>query len=144
MTEPTPQRVLFLCTHNSARSQMAEGLLRTIGGGRFAAFSAGTEATSVRPEAIEVMHEIGVDIESQTSKDLSAFLAADLDWLITVCDQAREACPVLPGVSSQLHWSVADPSAVNGTAEQRMDAFRASRDDLQVRIDDFVRTTLEG
>ena len=142
MTEPTPQHVLFLCTHNSARSQMAEGLLRTIGAGRFSAFSAGTEATSVRPEAIEVMNEIGIDIASQTSKDLSAFLAAELDWLITVCDQAREACPFLPGVANQLHWNVEDPAQVDGSAE-RLDAFRAARDDLQRRIDDFVRTTLD-
>lgn len=141
MTEPSRQRVLFLCTHNSARSQMAEGLLRAIGGARFMVFSAGTEATSVRPEAIEVMREIDIDIGSHTSKDLSTFHAAELDWLITVCDQAREACPVLPGVANQLHWSIKDPSAVDSGAEERMTAFRAARDELQRRIDDFAHAT---
>lgn len=143
MSDPSPQRVLFLCTHHSARSQMAEGLLRATEGNRFAAFSAGTRATRVRPEAIEAMREIGIDIGSQTSKDLSSFKAADFDWLITVCDQAREACPVMPGVANQLHWSISDPAEVEGSSEERMVAFRAARDDLRQRIGDFARATLD-
>ena len=119
--------VLFLCTHNSARSQMAEGLLRAMGGDRFEVHSAGTEATGVRPEAIMVMREIGIDISGQASKTLERYLHADLAWLVTVCDQAREACPTLPGVRNQLHWSVEDPAAVNRReANRRLPRLRAT------------------
>jgi arsenate reductase len=131
-------RVLFLCTHNSARSQMAEGLLRSLGGDRYLALSAGTVATAVRPEAVEVMREIGIDIGAQASKTMERFLGEPLDWLITVCDQAREACPVLPGVAHQLHWSIEDPAAATGPEEDRLAAFRAARDDLALRIRDFL------
>ena len=130
--------VLFLCTHNSARSQMAEGLLRAMAGDRFDVHSAGTEATLVRPEAIEAMAEVGIDISGQSSKSLERYLHADVGWLITVCDQAREACPILPGVRRQLHWSVEDPAAVTG--DRRMAAFRAARDELRARIGQFMET----
>lgn len=132
------ERVIFVCTHNSARSQMAEGLLRSMAGDRFEVLSAGTEATRVRPEAIEVMGEIGVDIGSQASKTLEPFLGEPFDWLITVCDQAREACPTMPGVERQLHWSVDDPSAVEGDEEARLAAFRSARDELGGRIAAFL------
>jgi arsenate reductase len=135
-------RVLFLCTHNSARSQMAEGLLRAAAGDRVEALSAGTEATSVRPEAIRVMAELGVDISAQQSKTVERYLGEPIDWLITVCDQAREACPTLPGVANQLHWSVEDPSLVSGSEVERLAAFRAARDDLAQRIDAFLATDL--
>ena len=128
--------VLFLCTHNSARSQMAEGLLRAMGGDRFEVHSAGTEATGVRPEAIRVMREIGIDISGQASKTLERYLRADLSWLVTVCDQAREACPTLPGVRNQLHWSIEDPAAVTG--DRRIAAFRDARDELRARIGRFI------
>jgi arsenate reductase len=131
------QRVLFVCTHNSARSQMAEGLLRAWGGDRYSVESAGTEQTSVRPEAIEVMREIGIDIGGQTSKTIGR-LEQPFDWLITVCDQAAEACPTLPGVQRQEHWSIPDPSAVDGDEAARLDAFRAARDDLSIRVRDFL------
>ena len=134
MTAARP-RVLFVCTHNSARSQMAEGLLRAAAGDRYEVESAGTEATAVRPEAIAAMREIGVDISGQSSKTLERFIGEPVDWLITVCDQAREACPTLPGVARQLHWSVDDPAAVQGDDAARMAAFRAARDDLAWRID---------
>jgi arsenate reductase len=137
MTDSRP-RVLFVCTHNSARSQMAEGLLRAAAGDRYESLSAGTEATGVRPEAIRVMAERGIDISGQHSKPLAPFLDQRVDWLITVCDQAREACPTLPGVANQLHWSVEDPSAVAGTDEERLAAFRAARDDLAGRIERFL------
>jgi arsenate reductase len=133
-----PQRVIFVCTHNSARSQMAEGMLRAWADDRFESFSAGTEATGVRPEAIEVMREIGIDISSHASKTLEPFLGQRFDWLVTVCDQAREACPTLPGVARQLHWSVDDPSAVETDDSMRLAAFRAARDDLAGRIRDFI------
>lgn len=146
MPEPMSQpiRVLFLCTHNSARSQMAEGLLRSMAPDRFEALSAGTEATAVRPEAVAVMRELGIDIGSQQSKSLDRFAGQPIDWLVTVCDQAREACPTLPGAGNQLHWSIEDPAAVSGTDQERMAAFRAARDDLASRIRDFLARTDPG
>lgn len=132
------QRVIFVCTHNSARSQMAEGMLRTWGGDRFEAFSAGAEATRVRPEAITVMNEIGIDISGHASKALEPFLGDTFSWLITVCDQAKESCPTIPGVKQQVHWSIDDPSAVEGTQEERLGAFREARDILRDRIHMFV------
>jgi arsenate reductase len=133
------RRVLFVCTHNSARSQMAEGMLRAWAGDRFEAFSAGTEATRVRPEAIAVMDEIGIDIGGHTSKTLEPFLGDDFEWLITVCDQARESCPTLPGVANQAHWSIDDPSAVEGSDEVRLTAFREARDRLRDLLHLFIR-----
>ena len=132
------QPVIFVCTHNSARSQMAEGMLRTWGGDRFQAFSAGTEATGVRPEAIAVMEEIGIDISGHLSKTLEPFLGEAFSWLITVCDQAKESCPTIPGVAQQAHWSIDDPSAVEGDEEARLAAFREARDILRDRIHIFV------
>jgi arsenate reductase len=138
--ETDRQRVIFVCTHNSARSQMAEGMLRAWAGDRFEAFSAGTEATHVRPDAIAVMDEIGIDIGSHTSKTLEAFLGESFAWLITVCDQAKEACPTIPGVRQQAHWSIDDPSAVEGDEEVRRAAFREARDRLRDRIHAFILT----
>ena len=132
------QRVLFVCTHNSARSQMAEGMLRAWAGDRFEALSAGTQATVVRPEAISVMAEMGIDISGHASKTLEPFLGQSLSWLITVCDQARESCPTLPGVAQQAHWSIGDPSAVTGLDEERLEAFRRARDVLRDRIRIFI------
>jgi arsenate reductase len=100
----TKTRVLFLCTHNSARSQMAEGLLRHFAGGRFEVMSAGTEASSVRPEAILAMSELGVDISEQTSKTMERYLGEPFAYVVTVCDDANEACPVFPGAENRLHW----------------------------------------
>ena len=125
-------RVLFLCTHNSARSQMAEGLLRHLAGDRFAAFSAGTEATAVRPEAVEVMREIGADISAQRSETLKSYLDEPFDLVVTVCDAANDACPTFPGARERLHWSLPDPSPVAG--EERLQAFRNVRDELRRRI----------
>ncbi len=135
------QRILFVCTHNSARSQMAEGLLSAWGGDRYVVESAGTERTSVRPEAVSVMREIGIDISGQTSKTIDGFVGQPFDWLITVCDQAAEACPTLPGVQQQAHWSIPDPSAVNGDDATRLEAFRTARDDLASRIRAFLDAT---
>jgi arsenate reductase len=133
-----PQRVIFVCTHNSARSQMAEGMLRTWGGDGFEVFSAGTAATLVRPEAIHVMDEIGIDISGHESKTLEPFLGDSFNWLVTVCDQAREACPTIPGVAQQAHWSIDDPSAVEGDEKARLAAFRVARDTLRSRIQMFL------
>jgi arsenate reductase len=116
-------RVLFLCTHNSARSQMAEGLLRHLAGDRFEAMSAGTEATRVRPLAIRAMEEI-----------LDRYLEEPIDYVITVCDDANEACPFFPGAQSRLHWSFEDPSRVEGSEEQRLEVFRRVRDGIKDRV----------
>jgi arsenate reductase (thioredoxin) len=133
-------RVLFLCTHNSARSQMAEALLRHLGGDRFEAHSAGTEATHVRPLAVRAMDEIGVDISGQESKTLERYLEEPFDYVITVCDDANEACPFFPGAANRLHWSFEDPSRVEGSEEERLAVFRSVRDRIRERIkDDLVR-----
>jgi arsenate reductase (thioredoxin) len=129
------RRVLFLCTHNSARSQMAEGLLRYLAGDRFEVHSAGTEVTSVRPEAIEVMGEIGIDISGQESKTLDRYLGEPFDYVVTVCDDANEACPTFPWAKRRLHWSLKDPSQATGKEEERLEVFKAVRDEIQARIE---------
>ena len=128
-------RVLFHCTHNSARSQMAEGLLRHLAGDRFEAHSAGTEATHVRPLAIRAMEEVGVDISGQESKTLERYLGEPFDYVVTVCDAANEACPVFPGAKSRLHWSFRDPSLATGDEEERLAVFREVRDEIRGRIE---------
>jgi arsenate reductase len=135
------QRVLFLCTHNSARSQMAEGLLRYLGGARFEVFSAGAEATHVRPLAIRVMAELDIDISQQESKTLDRYLGEPFDAVVTVCDQAAEACPVFAGAKRRLHWSCPDPSKATGTDEEQLAVYRAVRDDIRAHIEDEVLTT---
>ena len=132
------KRALFICTHNSARSQMAEGLLRHLAGDRFEAISAGTEATHVRPLAVRAMEEIGVDISEQESKTLERYLGEAFDYVITVCDDANEACPFFPGASERLHWSFEDPSRAEGSEEERLAVFRGVRD----RIEDQVQAEL--
>ena len=129
------QRVLFICTHNSARSQMAEGLLRHLAGDRFDVFSAGTEATEVRPLAIKVMHEIDIDILSQYSKTLERYLHELFDRVITVCDTAAEACPVFPGAVQRRHWSFEDPSKATGNEDEQLSVYRRVRDEIRSRIE---------
>lgn len=131
----TQRRVLFLCTHNSARSQMAEGLMRALGGPTFAVASAGTVATRVRPEATTVMAELGIDISGQTSKTLERYLQEPWDEVITVCDEANDACPLFPGGRSRRHWSTPDPAGVEGDDATRLAAFRSARDSLRARIE---------
>ena len=129
------QRVLFLCTHNSARSQMAEGLLRHLGGERFEAHSAGTEATKVRPLAIRAMNELGIDISTQTSKTLDPYVNDRFDYVITVCDDANEACPYFPNAAHRVHWSLPDPSKATGTEAEQLTIYEKVRDDLRSRIE---------
>jgi arsenate reductase len=129
---------LFLCTHNSARSQMAEGLLGHLAGDRFEAMSAGTEATHVRPLAVRAMKEVGVDISEHESKTLERYLGESFDYVITVCDDANEACPFFPGARERLHWSFEDPSRAEGSEEERLAVFRRVRD----RIKDQVQAEL--
>jgi arsenate reductase len=128
-------RVLFLCTHNSARSQIAEGLLRELAGDRFEVHSAGTEATLVRPLAIQAMDEIGVDISGQESKTLERYLGEPFDYVITVCDEANEACPYFPEAKNRLHWSLDDPSRVEGSEKEGLAVFRRVRDEIRERIE---------
>lgn len=134
--ESVRQRVLFLCTHNSARSQMAEGLLRHLAGDRFDVASAGTEATAVRPETIEAMRRRGIDIRAHSSKTLDRFVDEQWDYVITVCDAARDACPVFPGAGTRLHWSFPDPAAVEGSPSERQAAFDRTADEIERRLRD--------
>jgi len=132
------ERVLILCTGNSARSQMAEGLLRHEAGDRFEVFSAGTKPTRVRQEAVAVMNEVWIDISGQRSKSVDEFIGQPFDYVITVCDNAKESCPVFPGNVQRLHWSFEDPAAVQGSEEERMGIFRNVRDQLHGRIIVFL------
>lgn len=128
-------RILFLCTHNSARSQMAEAILRKIGGAQVEVFSAGNEPTSVHPLAIQVMSQIGIDISQQKPKHLNQFLGQNFDYIVTVCDRVRESCPVFPGDPEQIHWSFPDPAAVEGDPATREKAFSDTASQLRVRIE---------
>jgi len=132
------QKVLIVCTGNSARSQMAEGLLRHEAGDRFEVFSAGTKPTQVRPEAIAVMDEIWIDISHHRSKSVDEFIGKPLDFVITVCNSAKESCPVFPGDVKRLHWPFDDPAEVQGSDEVRKAAFRRIRDQIHGRIMVFL------
>lgn len=134
------QRVLFVCTHNSARSQMAEGFLRSMAGDRFEVASAGTEATCVHPLAIRAMAEYGIDISRQTSKVFDGLMQQPWDYLITVCDDANERCPFVTGVLKRLHWPLEDPSRSAGTEEERLTVFRRVRDQIEARLAKWLAT----
>ncbi|MBO0778113.1 MAG: arsenate reductase ArsC [Ktedonobacteraceae bacterium] len=141
MTESVtqPMRVLFLCTHNSSRSQMAEGLLRARGGATYDVFSAGTEPRVVHPLAIKAMQEIGIDISNHRARSLEAFRdQPPMDLVVTVCDEAREACPYFPNARRQVHWGFPDPSQASGTEEERLTVFRQVRDAINARITLFL------
>jgi len=133
------KKILVLCTGNSARSQMGEGLFRAEGGGAFEVFSAGTRPSSVRPEAIAVMKEIGIDISGQRSKSVGEFSDQLMDYVVTVCDNARDSCPVFPAGSERIHWSFEDPVSVQGSEQERLAAFRRIRDQIHERVKTFFR-----
>ena len=132
------ERVLILCTGNSARSQIAEGLLRAMAGERFQVASAGVAPSSVRPEAIEVMREIGIDISKHRSKSLTQFLRQPFDYVMTVCDNANQECPVFSGNAKRIHWSFDDPAKAVGDEEARFAVFRRVRDEILQRLREFV------
>jgi arsenate reductase (thioredoxin) len=132
------KQVLILCTGNSARSQMAEGILRSIAGDRFDVESAGVEPSVVRPEAIDAMHEIGIDISGHRSKSVDEFIGRAFDYVITVCDNARDKCPVFPGHAKQIHWGFEDPAAVEGGKDERLAAFRKVRDQIRETLQTFA------
>jgi len=127
-------RVLFLCTHNSARSQIAEGYLRSIAGSQFEIVSAGLEPVGVHPLATRAMQEVGIDISRQTSKPVKPFLGEVWQYVITVCDHANEYCPIFPFPSRRLHWGFPDPSQASGTAAEQLQAFRRVRDEIFLKI----------
>lgn len=133
-------RVLILCTGNSARSQMAEGLLRYDAGDRFEVFSAGVKPSGVRPEAIAVMREVGIDLSGQRSKHVSEFSGEPFDYVLTVCDNARENCPIFSGGAVSIHHNFADPASVSGSEDERLAIFREVRD----RIREYLRTFPQG
>ena len=134
-----PLRILVLCTHNSARSQIAEAWFRYLGGARIEVESAGTEVTQVNPLAAQVMAEVGIDLSAHTSKHLARFLDQRWDYVITVCSQAAEACPVFPGATHREHWDFADPSRVAGSKEERLQVFRQTRDKMRERVLQFLQ-----
>jgi arsenate reductase (thioredoxin) len=133
-----PIRVLFVCTGNSARSQIGEALLRDLGGADFEAFSAGTEPRGVNPYTVRVLAEAGIDWSGARSKSVSEFVGQPFDYVITVCDRARQTCPVFPGKHNTLHWGLDDPAEVEGTDEQKLDAFRRTLSEVSLRIRPFV------
>ena len=137
-------KILVLCTGNSARSQMAEGLFRQEGGEGWEVSSAGTRPSVVRPEAIAAMREIGIDISGHRSKSVDEFAGQSFDYVVTVCDNARDNCPVFPGDVERVHWSLEDPAAVEGTDEVRLAAFRRIRDQIRERVTGFVRERRGG
>ena len=136
---PVPKmRVLFLCTGNSCRSQMAEGLLRHASTDRMEVASAGTDPVGLNPGAVAVMAELGIDISAQQSKHVETLSGRLFDYAVTVCDHAREVCPVFPGETKQLHWSFDDPARAEGTEEERLVVFRRVRDEIRTRIGEFL------
>jgi len=135
-------RVLFLCTGNSARSQMAEAFLRKYGGDRFAAHSAGLEPKEIHPLTRRVLAEVGIDMAGQYAKDLSQFMfRMHFGYLITVCDRAEQRCPIFPGMGVRLHWSFEDPAAASGTDEERLAVFREVRDQIESRVIAWLQET---
>ena len=137
-TMAAPIRVLFVCTGNSARSQIAEALLSDFGGADFEAFSAGTEPKGVNPYAVRVLDEIGIDWSGASSKSATDFIGQPFDYVITVCDRARQTCPVFPGNHNALHWGLDDPAEVEGTEEGKLEAFRRTRTEVATRLRPFV------
>ena len=130
------KRILFVCTHNSARSHIAEGLVNTLWGDRFEAWSAGIEPSEVNPFAIEAMAEMGLDIRHHRSKSVDEFLDRDFDYVVTVCDHANENCPYFPGGKERIHQGFEDPAAVEGSDEEKRAAFRRVRDDIKAWIEE--------
>jgi arsenate reductase len=135
-------RVLFVCTGNRARSQMAEGFLRHGAGHRFEVYSAGTKPKGLSPITVEVMREVGVDVSEHRSKSVEEFVSEDFDYVITVCDVARAACPRFDRSKRQLHWRITDPAELEASGVVSIEAFRAARDELRSRIEDFIRREL--
>ena len=130
------KKVLFICTHNSARSQIAEGLMNTLYGDDYTAWSAGTEPTQVNPYAIKVMEEVGIDVAGHHSKSVESFLELDFDYVVTVCDHASEVCPFSPGGKEKIHKGFEDPAVIEGPEEAKLAGFRHTRDEIRAWIEE--------
>ena len=135
-------RILVLCTHNSSRSQMAEGFVRQMAGDRVEVESAGTEATRVHPLAIRAMQEVGIDLGGHSSKTLDRFLSEPWDYVLTVCDSASERCPLFPGRAERVHWSFEDPSKARGTEDEQLAVFRRVRDEIASTLGAWLKDRL--
>jgi len=135
MTSTSKKRILFICTHNSARSQMAEGMMNSMYSDRYMTFSAGTEPSRVSPFAVRVMSEIGIDISGHRAKSVQEFLEQKFDYIVTVCDGAKESCPFFPGGKKFLHKGFEDPAASEGSDDEKMAVFRRVRDDIRAWLD---------
>ncbi len=133
----TKKRIIFLCVHNSARSQLAEGILRALAGDRVEVFSAGSEASFVHPLALAILRERGIDASPHRSKSVAVFQQEHFDFVITLC--AEEICPVFLNAAQKLHWALPDPAEVNGSAEERLNAFRQTADELEARLTKFLK-----
>ncbi|MBD3264069.1 MAG: arsenate reductase ArsC [Candidatus Omnitrophica bacterium] len=136
------RRVLFLCTGNSCRSQMAEGFLKNKAEDKFEVFSAGIEPAGVNPLAVKVMRDAGVDISSQRSKSIKEFLGKKFDYVVTVCDKAKQACPVFGGRYEKIHWNLEDPAVASGAEKEKLIIFRKVRDEIERKIDKFIKINL--
>lgn len=136
-------RVLFLCTGNACRSQMAEGWLRHLAGDRFDVASAGTHPVGLNQDAVEAMREVGVDLSRHASRKVDQFLGQRFDYVVTVCDRAKEACPIFPGATALLHWNFPDPAAAVGSPEERRTTFRHVRDEIASRILAFITSVAD-
>jgi arsenate reductase len=137
------KKVLFLCTGNSCRSQMAEGFLRHLGAGRYEAFSAGVDPTRVNPLSVKVMREADIDISGQQSKSADEFLGQKFDHVITVCDNAKQTCPTFPGEYKKTHWDLEDPAEAQGTEEEKAAVFRKTRDLIERKVREFLKDEQE-
>jgi len=137
-------RVLFLCTHNAARSQMAEGILRHLSQGSVEVYSAGTEPSAVHPLAVRALGEMGIDISGQRSKPVREFAGQSFDFVATLCEGARELCPIFPGDPERVHWGFRDPGAVTGTDEERLRAFKQTARELTARLRPFLALVERG
>ncbi|MFH1791656.1 MAG: arsenate reductase ArsC [Candidatus Omnitrophota bacterium] len=134
------KRVLFLCTGNSCRSQMAEGFLRSLGGDRFEAYSAGVDPTEINPLSVRVMSEAGLDISAQRSKSVGRYVGHRFDYVITVCDNARQTCPFFAGRCQRIHWDIEDPAAAGGADDEKLIVFRKTRDLIERHVLDFLKS----
>jgi arsenate reductase len=137
----TKKKVLFLCTGNSARSQIAEGLMKSMGGEQWEVKSAGIISSYVHPLAIRVMDEVGIDISRQTSKSQEQFLKEEFDYIITLCDNVAAVCPAFPGQGKRLHWSIEDPALAIGTVDERVAVFRRAREEIRTKIEELLMST---
>ncbi len=137
----TCKKILFLCTANSARSQMAEGLMKSLGSGKWDVQSGGTFSSFVHPLATQVMKEISIDISQQTSKSMDQFVNQTFDYVITLCDEAAISCPAFPGKGKRLHWPLEDPAAAVGSMEERLAVFRRIRGEIKTKIEELLRST---